>query len=43
MDLHGPDFSESKDPVFSNFRDPLIIFSDSRESIFNSNLTLRNT
>jgi len=28
MDLYGPDFSDS--------RDPLVIFSDSRDPIFNS-------
>jgi len=33
---YGPDFSDSKDPIFSNSRDPLIIFSDSRDPIFNS-------
>jgi len=36
MDLYGPDFSDSKDPVFFDSRDPLIIFSDSRDLIFNS-------
>jgi len=30
MDL-GPDFSDSKDPIFSDSGDPMIIFSDSRE------------
>jgi len=36
MDLYGPDVSDSKNPIFSDFRDPLIIFSDSRDLIFNS-------
>jgi len=27
MDLHGPDFSDSKDPIFSDSRDPLIILA----------------
>jgi len=31
MDLYGPDISDSKDPIFSDFRDPLIIFFDSRD------------
>jgi len=25
-----------RDPIFSNFRDPLIIFPDSKDPIFNS-------
>jgi len=33
MDLWGPDFSISRDPIFSDFRDPIIIFSDSRDPI----------
>jgi len=28
--------SDSTDPIFSNSRDPMIIFSDSRDPIFNS-------
>jgi len=36
MDLQGPDFSDSTDPIFSAFRDPMIFFSDSRDPIFNS-------
>ena len=36
MDLQGSDFSYSRDPIFSGFRDPMIFFSDSRDSIFNS-------
>jgi len=36
MDLEGPDFSESRDPIFSNSRNSMIIFSDSRDPIFNS-------
>jgi len=30
MDLQGPDLSDSRDPIFSAFRDPMIIFSDYR-------------
>jgi len=33
MDLLGPDLSDSRDPVFSAFRDPMIIFSDSKDPI----------
>jgi len=33
MDLWGPDFYDSRDPIFSDFRDPMIIFSDSRDPI----------
>jgi len=33
MDLQGPDLSDSRDPIFSDFRNPMIIFSDSRYSI----------
>ena len=29
----GTDFSDSRDPVFSDGRDPMIIFSDSRDPI----------
>jgi len=36
MDLWRPDFSDSRDPIFPDSREPLIIFSDSRDSIFNS-------
>jgi len=36
MDLKGPDFSGSRDPIFSESRDPMIIFSDFRDPIFNS-------
>jgi len=32
MDLQGPDFSDSRDLIFSDFRDPMII-SDSRDLI----------
>jgi len=28
MDLRGPDFSDSRDPIFSEFRNPMIIFND---------------
>jgi len=31
MDLKGPDFSDSRDLIFSNFRDLMIIFSDSKD------------
>jgi len=33
MDLQGLDFADSRDPIFSGFRDPMIIFSDSRDPI----------
>jgi len=36
MGLYGPDFSDSKDAIFSVSRDPLIICSDSRDPIFYS-------
>jgi len=36
MDLQGPDFSDSTDPILSDFGDPMIIFSDYRDPIFNS-------
>ena len=36
MDLYRPGFSDSKDPIFSDPRDLLIIFSDARDPIFNS-------
>jgi len=29
MDLQGPDFSDSRDSIFSDSRDPMIIFADS--------------
>jgi len=35
MDRKGPDFCDSREPIFSDFRDPMIIFSDSRDPIFN--------
>jgi len=31
MDLWRTNFSYSRDPIFSSFRDPMIIFSDSRD------------
>jgi len=31
LDLYGPDSSDSMYPIFSDFRDPMIIFSDSRD------------
>jgi len=36
MDLYGPGFYDSKDPIYSDSRDPLIILSDFRDPIFNS-------
>jgi len=36
MDLEGPNFSDSWDPIFSDSRDPMMIFSDSRNPTFNS-------
>jgi len=36
MDLQGPDFFDSRDPIFSDSKDLMIIFSDSRDPIFNS-------
>jgi len=33
MDLWGPDFSDSRDPIFYDFRDPMIIFFYSRDPI----------
>jgi len=36
MELQGPDFSDSRDPIFFYSRGPMIIFSDSRDPIFNS-------
>ena len=31
MDLQGPDFSDSRYPIFSDCRDPMIIFSGCRD------------
>jgi len=31
MDLYGPDFSDSWDPIFSDSRNPRITFVDSRD------------
>jgi len=36
MDLEGPDFSDSRGLIFSDSRDLMIIFSDSRDPVFNS-------
>jgi len=36
MDLQGPDFSYFRDPIFSDSRNTMIIFADSRDPIFNS-------
>jgi len=33
MDLWGPNFSDSRDPLLLDFMDPMIIFSDSRDTI----------
>jgi len=33
MDLYGPDFSDYRDPIFSDFSNPTITFSDSRDPI----------
>ena len=33
MDLQGPDFSHSMDPIFSDFKDLMIISSDTRDPI----------
>jgi len=35
MDLQGPDFSDPRDPISFDSRDQMIIFSDSRDPIFN--------
>jgi len=31
MELWGPDFSDSRDSIFSDSRNPMIIFADSRD------------
>jgi len=36
MDKQGSDISDSRDPILSDFRDPMIIFFGSRDPIFNS-------
>jgi len=36
MDLQGSDFPNCRHPIFSDSTDPMIIFSDSRDLIFNS-------
>jgi len=33
MDLQGPDFSDSRHPIFSDFMEPMIIFSDCMDPI----------
>ena len=33
MDLQGPDFSDSRDLIFSDIRDSMIIFSASTDPI----------
>jgi len=42
MDLQGPDFSDSTDSIFSDFRDPMIIFADSRDPIRVPKTPLKN-
>ena len=36
MDLQGSDFSDSRELIFSDFMDPMIIFSDSKNPIWNA-------
>jgi len=36
MSLYGPDFSDSSDPIVFDSRDPIMIFSDTRDPIFDS-------
>jgi len=36
MNLRGPDLSDSGDPIFFYSGHPMMIFSDSRDPIFNS-------
>jgi len=36
MNLQGPDFSDSRDLIFFDSRDPMMILADSRGLIFNS-------
>jgi len=36
MNLSGPDFSDFRDPIFSDSVDRMTIFSESRDPIFNS-------
>jgi len=36
MDLQGPDISDSRDLIFSDSKNPMIIFYESRNSIFHS-------
>jgi len=33
VELQGPDFSDFRDPIFSDSSGPMIIFSDSRDPI----------
>ena len=35
MGQYGPDFSDSRDPIFSDCKDPMIIFPDCWDQIFN--------
>jgi len=34
--LQGTDFSDYRDPIFFDSRDPMMIFSDCRDPVFNS-------
>ena len=43
MDLQGPDFSDSRDPIFSDFRDLTIVFSDSRDPNWVPKTSLKKT
>jgi len=36
VNLQGPDFSYYRDPTFFDSKDPIMIFSDRRDLIFNS-------
>jgi len=36
MDLWGPNFSDSRDPIFFDSGDPMLTFSDCRDPIFNT-------
>jgi len=36
VNLQGPDFSDYRDLIFFDSRDPMMIFSDCRDLIFNS-------
>ena len=38
---YGPDFSDCRDPIILDSKDPMIIFSDSRDPVFNSRDPIR--